>query len=196
MDCCAAAHNTPQHGGTALVRPAGGSIISRLGRISGTLGSVLARRRQRQVDGSYSAQSPNSPHSVALHPSLHVGTSAVSMGSVLGSPAAASTNSYPSHGATGSGAQGRAGGRFSGGREGEGAVGGRHALRERLLFPGMRVRMGIASGSLAPGCTAKGSVVMDMAKGEGGGMVKAWSVPVSMSARVWCVRMQGALLVL
>ncbi|GIL91787.1 hypothetical protein Vretifemale_19327, partial [Volvox reticuliferus] len=35
---------------------------------------------------------------------------------------------------------------------------------QTLLFNGLRVRMGIATGTLPPGCSSKGSAVMDMAK--------------------------------
>lgn len=37
---------------------------------------------------------------------------------------------------------------------------------KNAVFNGMRVRMGIATGLLPPGSQAKGSAVMDLAKGE------------------------------
>jgi hypothetical protein len=46
------------------------------------------------------------------------------------------------------------------------AGGGSAGASKHALFNGIRVRMGIATGLLPPGQGAKGSAVMDMAKGE------------------------------
>ncbi len=39
--------------------------------------------------------------------------------------------------------------------------------QEQVLFCGLRVRMGIATGTLAPGSSVRTSSVLDMAKGAG-----------------------------